>query len=53
MEMPLVYLALPFLFAIACYGEVKAHRIPNRLTLPAILLFLFLGIHFINGRDIS
>ena len=22
-------------------------------TLPAILLFLFLGIHFINGRDIS
>ena len=22
-------------------------------TLPAVLLFLFLGIHFINGRDIS
>ncbi len=47
MEMPFVYLVLPLLFAIACYGEVKAHRIPNWLTLPAILLGL--GAAAIDG----
>ena len=40
MEMPIVFLVLPILFAIACYGEVKEHRIPNSLTIPCILLGL-------------
>ena len=39
-DMPIVFLVLPVLFAAACYGEVKEHRIPNWLTLPAILLGL-------------
>ena len=43
MEMPIVYLALPFLLAIACYGEIRAHRIPNWLTLGGILLGLGSG----------
>ena len=47
MEMPLVFLALPFLFAVACYGEVRAHRIPNWLTLGGIVLGL--GSAFITG----
>lgn len=40
MDMPLIYLVLPILLAVACYGEIKAHRIPNWLTLPAIALGL-------------
>lgn len=40
MQMPLAYLSLPFLLAVACYGEVKAHRISNYLTVPAMVLGL-------------
>ncbi len=39
-SMPMVFLALPILFAIACYGEVKAHRIPNWLTISGMILGL-------------
>lgn len=39
-EMPVVFLALPILLAFACYGEIKARRISNYLTIPAILLGL-------------
>lgn len=38
--MPIVFLALPVLFAVACYGEIKEHRIPNWLTLGAMALGL-------------
>ena len=36
--MPIVWLALPFLLAFACYGEIKSRRIPNWLTLGGIAL---------------
>jgi len=45
--MPLVYLSLPILFAFACYGEVKQHRIPNWLTVAGMILGL--GAAFIEG----
>ena len=38
--MPIVFLALPILLAVAIYGEVKDHRIPNWLTLGAMALGL-------------
>ena len=47
MGMPLVYLVLPFIFAAAIYGEIRAHRISNYLTLPAIVLGL--GSAWITG----
>ena len=34
--MPIVWIALPFILAFACYGEIKERRIPNWLTLGAI-----------------
>ena len=36
--MPIVWIALPFILAFACYGEIKERRIPNWLTLGAIAL---------------
>lgn len=36
--MPLVWIALPFILAFACYGEIRERRIPNWLTLGAIAL---------------
>jgi len=39
-EMPIVFIALPVLFAFACYGEIRAHRIPNWLTLGGMALGL-------------
>ena len=44
---PLVYLALPILFAVAIYGEVKLRQIPNWLTLGGMVLGL--GSGFIEG----
>lgn len=38
--MPLIYIALPIVLAIACYGEIKSRRIPNVLTLGSVLLGL-------------
>ena len=38
--MPIVWIALPFILAFACYGEIKARRIPNWLTLGAMALGL-------------
>ena len=38
--MPIVWIVLPFILAFACYGEIKARRIPNWLTLGAIALGL-------------
>jgi len=38
--MPLVFIALPFVLAFACYGEIKERRIPNWLTLGMIVLGL-------------
>ena len=38
--MPLVWIALPFILAFACYGEIRERRIPNWLTLGAIALGL-------------
>ena len=38
--MPIVWIALPFILAFACYVEIKARRIPNWLTLGAIALGL-------------
>jgi len=38
--MPIVWIALPFILAFACYGEIKSRRIPNWLTLGAIALGL-------------
>lgn len=40
-------LVLPVLFAIAIYGEVKARRIPNYLTLGACVFAL--GVSLIEG----
>ena len=45
--MPVVWIALPFLLAYACYGEIRFRRIPNLLTLPAIALGL--GAAAIDG----
>ena len=45
--MPIVWISLPFILAFACYGEIKARRIPNWLTLGAIALGL--GAAFIEG----
>ena len=36
--MPIVWIALPFILAFACYGEIRERRIPNWLTLGAIAL---------------
>ena len=38
--MPIVFIALPFILAVACYGEIRERRIPNWLTLGAIVLGL-------------
>ena len=38
--MPIVWIALPFILAFACYGEIRERRIPNWLTLGAIALGL-------------
>ena len=38
--MPIVWIALPFLLAYACYGEIRSRRIPNWLTLGGIALGL-------------
>ena len=45
--MPIVWTVLPFLLAFACYGEIKARRIPNWLTLGGIALGL--GAAAIDG----
>jgi prepilin peptidase CpaA len=45
--MPIVWIALPFILAFACYGEIKERRIPNWLTLGAIALGL--GAAIIEG----
>ena len=36
--MPLVWVALPFILAFACYGEIRERKIPNWLTLGGIVL---------------
>lgn len=46
MELKLVYVALPILFAFACYGEIRARRIPNWLTVAGMALGL--GAAFIE-----
>ena len=38
--MPIVWIALPFILAFACYGEIRARRIPNWLTLGSVALGL-------------
>jgi prepilin peptidase CpaA len=38
--MPVIWIALPFILAFACYGEIKERRIPNWLTLGGIVLGL-------------
>ena len=45
--MPIVWIALPVILAFACYGEIKARRIPNWLTLGSIVLGL--GAALIEG----
>lgn len=39
-DFQLVYVFLPIIFAVACYGEITAHRIPNWLTLGGMALGL-------------
>ncbi len=46
--MPIVWIALPFILAFACYGEIRERRIPNWLTLGAIVLGL--GAAAIEGE---
>ena len=46
--MPIVWIALPFILAFACYGEIRERRIPNWLTLGAIALGL--GAASIEGE---
>ena len=46
--MPIVWIALPFLLADACYGEIRSRRIPNWLTLGGIALGL--GAAAIEGE---
>ena len=36
--MPIIWIALPFILALACYWEIRERRIPNWLTLGAIVL---------------
>lgn len=38
--MPIVWIALPFVLAFACYWEIRERRIPNWLTLGAVALGL-------------
>lgn len=38
--MPIVWTALPFILAFACFGEIRERRIPNWLTLGSIALGL-------------
>ena len=45
--MPIVWIALPFILAFACYGEIRERRIPNWLTLGAITLGI--GSSIIEG----
>lgn len=45
--MPIVWIALPVILAFACYGEIKARRIPNWLTLGSMALGL--GAALIDG----
>lgn len=45
--MPIVWIALPVILAFACYGEIKARRIPNWLTLGSMVLGL--GAALIDG----
>ena len=45
--MPIVWIALPFVLAFACYWEIRERRIPNWLTLGAIALGL--GASVIEG----
>ena len=42
--MPIVWIALPFILAFACYGEIRERRIPNWLTLGGIALGLGAGL---------
>ena len=42
--MPIVWIALPFILAFACYGEIKERRIPNWLTLGGIALGVGAGL---------
>ncbi len=45
--MPIIWIALPFILALACYWEIRERRIPNWLTLGAIALGL--GASVIEG----
>ena len=45
--MPIVWIALPFILAFACFGEIRERRIPNWLTLGAMALGL--GASAIEG----
>ena len=36
--MPLIWIVLPIILALACYWEIRERRIPNWLTLGAIVL---------------
>jgi len=46
-EFQLVYVFLPLIYAVACYGEIREHRIPNWLTVGAMILgFGAAGISF-------
>ena len=38
LTMPIIWIALPFILAFACYGEIRARRIPNWLTLGSVAL---------------
>ncbi len=42
--MPIVWIALPFILAFACYGEIRERRIPNWLTLGGIALGIGAGL---------
>ena len=42
--MPIVWIALPFILAFACYGEIRERRIPNWLTLGGIVLGIGAGL---------
>ena len=42
--MPIIWIALPFILAFACYGEIRERRIPNWLTLGGIALGLGAGL---------
>ena len=38
--MPLIWIVLPIILALACYWEIRERRIPNWLTLGAVALGL-------------